>query len=184
MFFGTAIAYERGLDFERRVLENLYARAHCRDEHDAAHVTELERALHVHGKKGFFNRESLRLESLNYFFEFLGYDEQPLREGEADWRAYACVFYQFVFAAIAVNDAVAGGFAAGIYPHDAHTFRRCLTCGAGLPALELVAEVRRQPAASISSAGMSKLAATLATSSWSSSDSIKRNTCCAVEPVT
>src|SRR6185436_10722586 len=41
-----------------------------------------------------------------------------------------------------------------------------------------------QPAASISSAGMSKLAATFETSSLSSSASIRRSTCWAVDPVT
>src|ERR1041384_1096328 len=47
-------------------------------------------------------------------------------------------------------------------------------------------ETRNQvyPAASISSAGMSKLAATFETSSLSSSASIRRRTCWAVEPVT
>ncbi len=128
-------------------------------------MPKFERALDVQRIERLFNGTGLWTQAGYHFFKPLADREQALGESSIGGDADGRVLYKVVVPAVAINDTVACGLAARIdsqYPHPGCAgLSRRTSRAAGA----LVEGRASQPAASISASGMSKFAATLATSS-------------------
>src|SRR6185436_15815994 len=118
---------------------------------------------------------------LDHFFNGAADMQQPLGKCQMLRPANPRILDKFVAPAVAIDHSVARCAAARV---DANHSHRAQSIKGRAFASRMIAQAGGQPAASISSAGMSKLADTLDTSSLSSSASIKRSTCWAVAPAT
>src|SRR5262249_30830611 len=126
---------------------------------------KLDSAFDINCVKSILDGTGSWFEPGNYLFKLLTDNEKPFSKSETRWCADSGKFQKPIIAPVAFNDAVTGCLTSWVnaqYPHRAsvnHIGRGQLR-GKGLFAGNLT-----QPAASISSAGISKFAATLATSS-------------------
>ena len=116
LLLGSAVADDRLLDETRRVLGYLDSGALRRDEHDAAHLSELERGLGVDGEESLLDGAHVWTKLLNQTFDAVADFQEPRREALARSRLHRPELDETVAARVAVNHAPARSLAARINP--------------------------------------------------------------------
>ncbi len=131
-FFGEAIAYDAGFDFERGVFGYGHACGGGGEQGYAADLAELERAFGVDGVEDFFDGDYVGLPAGELDHEFAMHLGEALGEGpgfgETDAAEGAADEPGLTRALVGFDYAEAGNLCAAIDAEDAH-FGQCIAVG-------------------------------------------------------
>lgn len=114
VLFGVAVAHDGLFDQPRAVFGNFKAAKFREQEHDPAHLAELERDAHVYRVERIFNRENIGLEPIQHIGNAQVNRMKPFRERKPGIRPYGAEIDQGIFQAGAFDNTPSEGFASWI----------------------------------------------------------------------